>query len=251
MLREFCAENMTHVPAAIAAGAGRIELCDNLAVGGTTPSAGVIEAAASYAHARGVRVMAMIRPRGGDFVYAAGELASMETDAGIACELGADGIVLSCLKPCDEAAYRRARVAAIRAGALPGAGPVPYRGGYRLDLDAVGRLAGYAAEMGAEVVFHMAFDELDRAAQLEAVDQLPAHGVTRILTHGGPAGTPIDGNLPWLRELVARAAGRVAILPGGGISHRNAEAVARELGVDEVHGTHVVDLAAAVPAREG
>ena len=71
LLREFCAENVERVPAAIAAGAGRIELCDNLAVGGTSPSYGVIRAAVAIARQTGAAVMAMARPRGGNFVYSA------------------------------------------------------------------------------------------------------------------------------------------------------------------------------------
>ena len=74
VLREFCAENLERVPSALDAGAGRIELCDNLAVGGTTPSLGVIEAAVDLCHARGARVMCMIRPRGGGFEYSPAEL---------------------------------------------------------------------------------------------------------------------------------------------------------------------------------
>ena len=84
MLYEFCAENFERVPAAIDAGAKRIELCDNLAVGGTTPSAGVISATVSYAHEHDARVMCMIRPRGGDFHYNQDELRMMEMDLGLA-----------------------------------------------------------------------------------------------------------------------------------------------------------------------
>ena len=84
MLYEFCAENFERVPAAIDAGARRIELCDNLAVGGTTPSAGVISATVSYAHEHDARVMCMIRPRGGDFHYNQDELRMMEMDLGLA-----------------------------------------------------------------------------------------------------------------------------------------------------------------------
>ena len=98
LLREFCAENFTDVPAAIEAGADRIELCDNLAVGGTTPSAGVIGAATVYAHEHGARVMTMIRPRGGDFVYGPAELQMMQSDIETACRLGTDGIVFGCLE---------------------------------------------------------------------------------------------------------------------------------------------------------
>ena len=81
MLREFCAENLTDIEAALNAGARRIELCDNLACGGTTPSAGVIEQAIALVHAyEGASVRVIIRPRGGDFVYSKSEFKAMETD---------------------------------------------------------------------------------------------------------------------------------------------------------------------------
>ena len=69
LLREFCAENMERVPAAIAAGAGRVELCDNLAVGGTSPSYGVIRAAVANAAATGTAVMAMAPHAASVIVY--------------------------------------------------------------------------------------------------------------------------------------------------------------------------------------
>ena len=96
MLYEFCAENFERVPAAIDAGAKRIELCDNLAVGGTTPSAGVISTTVSYAHEHDARVMCMIRPRGGDFHYNQDELRMMEMDLGLAVSAGVDGLVFGC-----------------------------------------------------------------------------------------------------------------------------------------------------------
>lgn len=60
---EFCVENFTHIPRAIQAGATRIELCDNLAVGGTTPSFGVVEVTLAYCKPRHIDVMVMVRPR--------------------------------------------------------------------------------------------------------------------------------------------------------------------------------------------
>ncbi|MBM9833083.1 copper homeostasis protein CutC, partial [Enterococcus faecalis] len=68
------------------------------------------------------------------------------------------------------------------------------------------------------------------------------HGVQRILTHGGAAGTPIEANFDRLKELIAYAGERLTILPGGGISFENAQEVADTLGVKEVHGTRIVDL---------
>lgn len=224
LLREFCAENFTCVPAAIAAGARRIELCDNLAVGGTSPSMGVIEATVDYAHGHGARVMAMVRPRGGDFVYSDREVEMMETDARIALALGVDGIVFGCL-------------AADETGALA------------LDVPTAERLMAIAREAASErgeavdVTFHMAFDALPDERQLDAIDAIAELGCTRILTHGGVAGTPIEGNLDRLAAYIERAAGRLIILPGAGITWENVDAVAARLGVGECHGTKIVKVA--------
>lgn len=224
ILREFCAENFTDVPAAIEAGARRIELCDNLAVGGTTPSLGVVEQTVAYAHENGARVMCMIRPRGGDFVYSDVELAMMETDIFSACEAEADGIVFGCLLGDEE-------------------------GGYRLDEEACARLMTAAASAAdafdlddLDVTFHMAFDALPPEAQKPAIDTLAELGVTRILTHGGVAGTPIMGNIDRLRELTEYAAGRLIILPGAGITYENVDEVVAGIGAAEAHGTKIVPI---------
>lgn len=211
LTREFCAENMELVPAAVAAGAARVELCDNLSVGGTTPSYGVIRAAVALAGERGVGVMCMIRPRGGDFEYTPDEAAMMRDDLAMAKRLGVTGVVFGCL-----------------------------RDGH-LDRALTSELVELAD--GVDVTFHMAFDALPADEQLGAIDWLAGQGVSRILTHGGPAGTPIEDNLGRLRAYVDRAAGRVTILPGGGITWENAEHIASELGVCEVHGTKIVRIA--------
>lgn len=211
LTREFCAENMELVPAAVAAGAARVELCDNLSVGGTTPSYGVIRAAVALAGERGVGVMCMIRPRGGGFEYTPDEAVMMRDDLAMAKRLGVTGVVFGCL-----------------------------RDGH-LDRALTSELVELAD--GVDVTFHMAFDALPADEQLGAIDWLAGQGVSRILTHGGPAGTPIEDNLGRLRAYVDRAAGRVTILPGGGITWENAERIASELGVCEVHGTKIVRLA--------
>lgn len=212
LVKEFCAENVERVPEAIAAGAGRIELCDNLAVGGTTPSHGVILAAVELARPAGIPVMCMIRPRGGSFEYSGAEARIMVDDLRHAAELGVDGVVFGCL-----------------------------RGG-EVDRELTGRLAGLAKEAGLMVTFHMAFDEISADAQPAALNLLAGLGVDRVLTHGGAAGTPIAGNLERLRRLVDYAAGRLEILPGGGVTWENAEEVADAVGVCEAHGTRIVKL---------
>lgn len=218
LLREFCAENMEHVPAAIAAGAARIELCDNLAKGGTSPSAGVTRAAARYCREHGADVMVMVRPRGGDFAYTDAELAMMETDIDVAAEAGATGVVFGCSR---DAALDKAST-----------------------LRLIARVRDAEKRLGRplQTTFHMAFDEIAPNAQLAAIDWLAEQGVTRILTHGGVAGTPIEDNVDRLRELVAHADGRITILPGAGITWENAEAIASAVGVCEVHGTRIVKL---------
>lgn len=211
MIKEFCAENYTSIPLAIANGANRIELCDNLAVGGTTPSTGVIEEVLSYANEKSVPVMTIIRPRGGDFVYNDIELKIMHTDLIEAKKLGTDGVVIGCLTP----------------------------SGW-LDEEALEVLIDSAE--GLQITFHMAFDAIPQERQYEAIDWLVEHGVHRILTHGGVAGTNIEDNFAHLKQLIAHADGRIIILPGGGITSENAQVVADALGIHEVHGTKIVPL---------
>lgn len=211
MIKEFCAENFTDIPAAIRSGAGRIELCDNLAVGGTTPSTGVIEEALQYAGEHSVPVMTMIRPRGGNFVYNDIELKIMHTDLIEAKKIGTDGVVFGCLTDTNW-----------------------------LDEEALELLI--ETSEGLQITFHMAFDSLSKENQFKAIDWLAERGVDRILTHGGSAGTPIEENIPHLKELIAYAAERIIILTGGGISYQNLDQVKEALNVDEVHGTKIVAI---------
>ncbi len=209
MIKEFCAENFTKIPQAIQKGANRIELCDNLAVGGTTPSTGVIEEVLAYAGEYSVPVMTIIRPRGGNFVYNDIELKIMHTDLIEAKKLGTDGIVIGCLT----------------------------EDGW-LDEEALDLFIETAE--GLQITFHMAFDALSKENQFKAIDWLAERGVTRILTHGGPAGTPIEDNFDHLKELIVYADQRILILPGGGISTENVQTVMDTLKVTEVHGTKIV-----------
>lgn len=222
LLKEFCAENLTLVPAAVAAGAQRIELCDNLAVGGTSPSYGVVKAAASFARTHDIRVMVMVRPRGGSFVYDEREARIMLDDIACARKLGVFGVVLGCLRH-----NETGRLVA--------------------DEELVKQLVDAAKGSGTAaaplaVTFHMAFDELAENEQLRTINVLASLGVERILTHGGPLSTPIRDNLRHLRTLIAHAGTRLTILPGGGINWENAEHIARVLDVHEVHGSQVVRI---------
>lgn len=209
MFKELAVENFTNIPKAIAAGADRIELNDNLAVGGTTVSRGVMACSAQYTREKGIPLVAMIRPRGGNFIYDDMEIAMMIGDIRSANEL---------------------RVPAVTFGATTADG--------KLDTRAMSMLIEAAA--GMEVVCHMAFDAIADEYQRDAVEWLIAHGVKRILTHGGLLSQPIDATLLRLQEICRWANGRIEILPGGGINPNNALMVTAALGVQQVHGTRII-----------
>ncbi|HFI0480096.1 TPA: copper homeostasis protein CutC [Streptococcus suis] len=189
MIKEFCSENHVGVMKALSLGAKRIELCDNLAVGGTTPSYAVIKYVCQLAHEQDATVMTMIRPRGGDFCYDEAELEIMLEDCKVAKELGSDGLVYGVLTKDNW-------------------------------LDEVALEGLFAVSQGCQIVFHMAFDQIPRQRQFEAIDWLAAHGVTRILTRGSLTGSALN-NVDWLREIVSYAQGKLEILIGGGLTVEN------------------------------
>lgn len=209
MIKEVVVENFTVISDVIDRGANRIELCDNLSVGGTTVSHGVAVEAINYCHAKKVPVMAMIRPRGGNFIYSNEEIEMMKKDIIHLKELGTDGVVFGCLT---ESGW--------------------------IDESAMLSLLPLAKDL--EVIFHMAFDQITPENQLKAIDWLIEHHVDRILTHGGPEGSKIEDNLDRLKEYVEYASGRITILPGGGITDKNYHHITTELNVGEVHGTKLV-----------
>ncbi len=209
MIYEFCAENVTLLEKAMQAGARRIELCDNLAVGGTTPSYGVTKAAVELAANYDTTIMTMIRPRGGDFVYTDLEIAIMLEDIRLTAQTGSQGVVFGALtadKKLDKANLEKLIV----------------------------------ASKGMEIVFHMAFDELSDEDQLEAIDWLSQAGVTRILTRAGVSGDSLEERFAHYHRILEHAKGKIEILPGGGIDLDNRQAFIDQLGVTQLHGTKVV-----------
>ncbi|BBA08449.1 MULTISPECIES: copper homeostasis protein CutC [Streptococcus] len=209
MIYEFCAENVTLLEKAMQAGARRIELCDNLAVGGTTPSYGVTKAAVELAANYDSTIMTMIRPRGGDFVYTDLEIAIMLEDIRLTAQAGSQGVVFGALTA-DK----------------------------KLDKANLEKLI--AASKGMEIVFHMAFDELSDEEQLEAIDWLSQTGVTRILTRAGVSGDSLEKRFAHYHRILEHAAGKIEILPGGGIDLDNRQTFIDQLGVTQLHGTKVV-----------
>ena len=209
MIYEFCAENVTLLEKAMQAGARRIELCDNLAVGGTTPSYGVTKASVELAANYDTTIMTMIRPRGGDFVYTDLEIAIMLEDIRLTAQAGSQGVVFGVLTA-DK----------------------------KLDKPNLEKLI--AASKGMEIVFHMAFDELSEEDQLEAIDWLSQAGVTRILTRAGVSGDSLEKRFAHYHRILEHAKGKIEILPGGGIDLDNRQTFINQLGVTQLHGTKVV-----------
>ena len=209
MIYEFCAENVILLEKAMEAGARRIELCDNLAVGGTTPSYGVTKAAVELAANYDTTIMTMIRPRGGDFVYNDLEIDIMLEDIRLTAQAGSQGVVFGALTA-DK----------------------------KLDKPNLEKLI--AASKGMEIVFHMAFDELSDEDQLEAIDWLSQAGVTRILTRAGVSGDSLEKRFAHYHRILEHAKGKIEILPGGGIDLDNRQIFIDQLGVTQLHGTKVV-----------
>ncbi|MFZ2454346.1 MAG: copper homeostasis protein CutC, partial [Trichococcus flocculiformis] len=186
MLKEACAENFTNVPELIERGAKRIELCDNLAVGGTTPSIGVIKITAEYCSDKDASIIVILRPRGGDFVYSLMEKAIMMRDLEEIITSHANGIAVGALTAVND-----------------------------LDKPFLEEIAKLAIANGTELVFHMAFDQIPEDKQRDALLWLREIGFTRILTHGGPTENTIFDNAAHIADL-AKISPDMTIMPGGG-----------------------------------
>jgi copper homeostasis protein len=196
---EICVDSVESAIAADRGGAQRVELCSNLLEGGVTPSAGLI---ATVRERIGIGLFVMIRPRGGDFCYTDREHEVMQQDIRRARELGADGVVLGVLDrhACVDAARTRQLVEL--------AGPLP-------------------------VTFHRAIDMTpDPWASLEDV---VGTGATRVLTSGGAA--KVSHGLAVVARMVESAAGRIAIMAGGGITPETVVGVAEATGATEFHAS--------------
>lgn len=197
---EICCGDLESVKAAVGGGADRIELCSALAVGGLTPSAGMIRSALSMRGSAAIHVL--IRTREGDFLYTHDEVEAMLYDIETCRRLGAQGVVI---------------------GALRSDGTI--------DVDVCRRLV--AAASGMSITFHRAFDLCNDP--LKAIEDIIATGCDRILT-SGCAPTATEG-IPMLKKLNAISSGRIVILAGSGINPGNAESILTLAGVNELHAS--------------
>jgi copper homeostasis protein len=195
---EVCVDSVESAIRAQEGGAARVELCDNLLEGGTTPSAGAI-AVARDRLTLGLNVI--IRPRGGDFCYSEVEFEVMRQDVRRARELGADGVVIGLLR--EDGTVDAERTRALVELARP-----------------------------ASVTFHRAFD-MCRDPH-EALETLVGLGLDRVLTTGQE--NSIGDGLELVADLVRRAGGRIIVMPGGG-NDRNVKTILVRTGAKEVHVT--------------
>jgi copper homeostasis protein len=196
---EVCAETLEACVAAAAGGADRVELCSALSEGGLTPSHGLIQHAVERC---ALPVHVMIRPRAGDFVYSAEEIAIMRADIAHARRLGVAGVVL---------------------GVLDAAGCV--------DVAATRGLVELARPL--QVTFHRAVD--DTVDLHEALEDVIAAGCDRVLTSGGAA--DVMAGAAMLAELVRAARGRIEVAVGGGLRLDDAARLAQITGARQFHAS--------------
>nr|XP_046209515.1 copper homeostasis protein cutC homolog [Oncorhynchus gorbuscha]XP_046209516.1 copper homeostasis protein cutC homolog [Oncorhynchus gorbuscha] len=196
-LMEVCVDSVESAINAERGGAGRLELCSSLLEGGITPSIGLLQVVKQYVR---IPVYAMIRPRGGDFLYSDREVEVMKRDIELVRSHGADGLVL---------------------GALTEDG--------RVDAELCMELLAVSRPL--PVTFHRAFDMVhDPMVTLETLVSL---GFERVLTSGCDC-SALEG-LPLIKRLVEQAKGRITIMPGGGITERNLQRILESSGVLEFH----------------
>jgi len=227
-LLEVCCGNLESVDAAVLGGARRIELCADLESDGLTPPVAWLRAVKERYPALTVHVL--IRSRAGDFCYAPEEVDTMVRQAEEALEAGADALVVGCLTP-----QRDVDIPALERF-------VKTVEDWNLARElAVSDLCHAANDSHffpgpakrVSITFHRAFDRCRRP--FEALEQLVALGCDRILTSGqGP--TVMEG-ADMLRALHRRAGGRIVILPGGGVTPRNAARLLAQTGCTEIHAS--------------
>ena len=202
MIKEACVESFEKALEAQSNGANRIELCENLAVGGTTPSYGTVKICLEKLN---IPIFPMIRARGGNFVYSKDEIKIMKEDIKIFKELGVKGVVLGCLTSDN-----------------------------KIDLELAKELVDLAYPM--EVTFHKAIDEI--LNPLDYIDDLVNIGIKRILTSGGKA-TALEGK-DLINEMIKKSNGRLKIVVAGKVTKGNLNGLSNLISADEFHGKLIV-----------
>jgi copper homeostasis protein len=202
---EVCAAHVQSAIAAQAGGAERVELCDNLYEGGTTPSYATIKSARKELE---IGIHVMIRPRGSDFCYSDIEFEIMKEDVRMCKDLRANGVVFGILLPDGHVDHSR-----------------------------TGELVELANPMS--VTFHRAFDMTPEP--FRAMEEIIDLGIQRILTAGQKNKAPEGIDL--IRQLIIQADDRIIIMPGSGINEQNILEIRNKTGATEFHltGRKIID----------
>lgn len=197
MLTEIVVYNIESALRAQEGGADRIELCDNPGEGGTTPSFGTIESVRQNVN---LDVFVMIRPRGGDFLYSNYEFHSMKRDIHQCQKISVDGVVFGILN--EDGTLDKKRCKALIDSARP-----------------------------LKVTCHRAFDMT--RDPFEAMEDCIEVGFDRILTAGQQPQALAGASL--IGELIKKATGRIAIMPGSGVNENTVQEILRKSGASEIH----------------
>ncbi|MGF1744259.1 copper homeostasis protein CutC [Vibrio minamisatsumaniensis] len=196
---EVCIDNLESLHNALSGGANRIELCSSLALGGLTPSFGMMKQAARISS---VPVYAMIRPRQGDFLFDADDVMSMLHDIQAAADAGLNGVVLGALTPKGE-----------------------------IDMPMMQTLATKAHQLKLGITFHRAIDQLqDYKVALERIIEL---GCERVLTSG--LAVNAEQGIDVLAAMAKQADGRIDIMAGAGVNAANAKRIQSATQVPALH----------------
>ena len=196
---EICVDSVESAVNSQIAGADRVELCDNLMEGGTTPSFGIIASARENLK---IDLHVIIRPRGGDFLYTDSEYDIMKRDIEKCGECGADGIVIGILRTDGS-----------------------------IDAERTAKLIDLAHPMS--VTFHRAFDMC--SDPITGLEDIISAGAARLLTSGQKDIAPDGAGL--ISNLVKQAGSRIIIMPGSGLDESNIASVAKVTGASEFHLT--------------
>ena len=202
MIIEACVENISEALKAESLGASRIELCDNLLVGGTTPSAGTIKIAKHYLS---IPIMVLIRSRSGNFVYSPGEIEVMKHDIELSKNIGVHGVVM---------------------GALTADG--------HIDIELMRQMINLARPM--RITFHKAIDETFKI--MGEFKKLIPLGVDYVLTSGGKE-TAMEGK-ETINKMVEIAQGKLTVIAAGKITKSNLTEHIEAIGTKEFHGQLIV-----------
>ncbi|MFI5138161.1 MAG: copper homeostasis protein CutC [Sphingobacteriales bacterium] len=206
VILEVCANSLPSALAAQEGGAFRVELCENLYEGGTTPSHGQILLARKHLQ---IKLYVLIRPRGGDFLYSGLEFDIMTADVQFCIEAGCDGIVT---------------------GMLNADGSI--------DKERCARLVQMAKQAGVGVTFHRAFDMCSDLHK--GLEDIIAMGCERVLTSGSKS-TALEGSRT-IADLIKQAAGRIIIMPGSGVNEHNVSDLVQFTGATEIHSSAKVRM---------